>query len=249
MTTQPNLPASIATLVDRLADVSGVVAIVLGGSRADGSADASSDWDLGLYYAGGLDMAALGQLGDFHPPGSWGRIMNGGAWLTVDSMKVDVLLRDVAVLEHWSMAAAQGTFEIDALLGYLAGVPTYSLVAERSVAKVLRGTLAEPLAYPAALGEIGAERWRFHRRFSLDYARAHAKRGDALGAVGQAAKAVMEEAHARLCAQRQWVLNEKRLVQRAGLQTTQDLFGEIPSAVTDLVAWLERVDAALQTGT
>jgi hypothetical protein len=29
-----------------------------------------------------------------YPPGAWGRIMNGSAWLTYDGLKVDVILRD-----------------------------------------------------------------------------------------------------------------------------------------------------------
>ena len=38
--------------------------------------------------------------------------------------------------------------------------------------------------------------WRFCRSFSLDYARMHARRGNVAGVAGQAAVAVMEEAHA-----------------------------------------------------
>jgi hypothetical protein len=45
-------------------------------------------------------------------------------------MKVDVLLRDLEVALHWSAEARGGAYEVDALLGYLAGAPTYSLMAE-----------------------------------------------------------------------------------------------------------------------
>ena len=43
-----DLPQPIAELVNALAAMPGTVAVVLGGSRALGSRDAGSDWDLGL---------------------------------------------------------------------------------------------------------------------------------------------------------------------------------------------------------
>jgi hypothetical protein len=145
-------------VADALATMPGVVAVVLGGSRALGSATVDSDWDLGVYYRAPLDLSALSRLGHFYPPGSWGRIMNGGAWLTVRDTKVDVLLRDLATVEHWSARAAEGVFEIDALLGYVAGAPTYSLLAERAVAVPLRGRLDPVVEYPRRLAEAAPGR-------------------------------------------------------------------------------------------
>src|SRR5262245_56796039 len=193
-----HLPNSVTELVDVLAAMSGAVAIVLGGSHALGSGDVGSDWDLGLYYRGTIDLAALSAWGTVHPPGAWGRLMNGGAWLCCGSEKVDVILRDLDVVEHWARRAEQGVFEVDPLLGYLAGIPTYVLSAELASCRVLRGDLpAAP--YPPKLAAAAPPWWRFRRSFSLDYARTHARRGDRVGATGQAAKAVMEEAHAVLC--------------------------------------------------
>jgi hypothetical protein len=238
-------PAAHLEIAASLAETPGVVAVVLGGSHALGTATQSSDWDLGVYYRGALDMTALSGLGQFYPPGSWGRIMNGGAWLTLRGTKVDVLLRDLDAVEHWSARAAEGVFEIDALLGYVAGVPTYSLLAERAVAVPLHGRL-EPIAeYPARLAEAAPARWRFNAQFSLDYALMHARRGDALGAVAQAAKAVIEEAHARLCERRCWVLNEKGIVQRAGLQDIQRRFSAVPATAEGLLQWAAEVRADL----
>jgi hypothetical protein len=208
--------------------MNGAVAVVLGGSRALGTASTPSDWDLGVYYRGKLDTAPLARFGAVHPPGSWGRIMNGGAWLVVDGMKVDVLLRD-------------GEFEIDGLLGYLAGVPTYSLLAERAVAVTLRGELAPPGDYPGPLASAAPPRWRFCRDFSLEYARMHARRGDVVGTVGQAAKAAMEEAHARAAAGARWVLNEKRLLGTLGLASTNDHFAEMPRNLEGLPGWIDRL--------
>lgn len=240
-----NLPRELEPLLDDLERAEGARAIVLGGSRAEGNDDAESDWDLGVYYRGELDLRPLARWGEFHPPGSWGRIMNGGAWLTVGGLKVDVLLRDLDVVERLSDDARRGEFAVDALLGYVAGVPTYSLLAEWSVARVLRGSLADAGPFPSRLGEVAPDRWRFCRRFTLEHARSRARRGDRVGAVGQAAKAVIEEAHARLCEQRRWVLNEKRIVSRAGLDEVDLAFASVPAEPVALVDWVESVAALL----
>jgi hypothetical protein len=140
--------------------------------------------------------------------------MNGGAWLRLGEHKVDVLLRDADVVDHWTERAERGEFEIDWLLAYVAGVPTYSLAAERHVARTLRGVPPRRIEFPAALAEVASKRWRFGSRFSLTQALARAKRGDVVGAVGQAARSSIEEAHARLCEARQWVLNVRVSLER-----------------------------------
>jgi hypothetical protein len=143
--------------------------------------------------------------------------MNGGAWLEIDGREVDVLLRDLDVVEAFAARAVRGDFDVDHLLGYVAGIPSYALVAELALGKPLRGTPPAPLAFPAALAEQAPARWRYCRDFTLEYARALARRRDTVAATGQLARAILEEAHARLCERREWVCNEKRLVERAGL--------------------------------
>src|SRR5271165_506456 len=49
----------LARVTEAFAPVAGVRAVVLGGSRARGTHDAGSDYDIGLYYCGDLDIAAL----------------------------------------------------------------------------------------------------------------------------------------------------------------------------------------------
>jgi hypothetical protein len=227
-------------LVDALAAMPGTVAVVLGGSHALECHDAASDLDLGVYYRGAIDLTALAAYGVVHPPGSWGRVMNGGAWLRQGGERIDVILRDLDVVEYWTRRAEQGEFEVDALLGYLAGVPTYLLAAELASCRPLRGDVpAAP--FPPRLAASAPQRWRFCRTFSLDYARAHARRGNAAGAIGQVARAVMEEAHAVVCERGQWLCNEKRLIEAAGLRHTQKLFVQVPVDSTSLVAWVDLV--------
>jgi hypothetical protein len=235
-----DLPQPVAELVEVLAAMPGAVAVVLGGSRALGTNDAGSDWDLGLYYRGGIDLTALAARGTVFPPGSWGRVMNGGAWLRCGGEKVDVLLRDLDVVEYWTRRAEEGEFERDALLGYLAGIPTYSLSAELASCRPLHGEIpASP--FPPKLVASAPPTWRFCRSLSLDYARMQARRGNLAGATGQAAAAVMEEAHAILCERGQWVCNEKRLIETAGLVSLNALFAQVPVESASLVRWVDLV--------
>jgi hypothetical protein len=157
--------------------------------------------------------------------------MNGGAWLTLDGgFAVDVLLRDLTVVEHWIAEAQLGRFAIDGLPGYVAGIPTYSLMAEASIAQPLRGRLSLPTEFPGALAVSGAAVWRWNRDFSLRYVEMHARRGNAVALIGQASRAVLEEAHARCSAGRRWVLNEKHLVEAADLQVASRALADVAAA-------------------
>ena len=239
-----HLPEPVAELATVLAALPGAVAVALGGSRALGTADAGSDWDFGLYYRGTIDLTALAARGTVHPPGAFGRVLNGGAFLRCGAEKVDVGLRDLDVVEHWTRCAGRGEFAVDHMLGFVAGLPTYLLAAELASCRVLWGSLpAAP--FPAELAAAAPPCWRLFRSFSLDYARVHARRGNVVGAAGQAARAALEEAHAVLCERGVWVCNEKRLIEAAGLAGVQPLFGQMPSDPAGLVRWVDLVAGRL----
>src|SRR3954471_5857863 len=109
-----------ALLLPRLAALPWIRAIALGGSRARGHERPDSDWDLGLYYRSSAgdrpqaaDLRELGYEGYVVEVGEWGRLMNGGGWLTVDGVRVDVLYRDLDAVEHWIRQAEAGRFEVD----------------------------------------------------------------------------------------------------------------------------------------
>jgi hypothetical protein len=97
-----------------------VVAVTLGGSRAGGVVHPDSDWDFGLYYRDAIradDVRALGFDGPVVEPGTWGRLVNGGAWLTVEDQRVDLLYRDLDVVQHWLDEAEAGRYELDQVEG------------------------------------------------------------------------------------------------------------------------------------
>jgi hypothetical protein len=52
----------------------------------------------------------------------------------------------------------------------------------------------------------------------------------------------MEEAHAIACERREWVCNEKRLIEVTGLDSVNALFAEIPGEPARLLQWIDRVE-------
>jgi predicted nucleotidyltransferase len=240
--TDSEFPRHIA---DRLAGLPSVSAVALGGSRAAGTHRPDSDWDFAVYYRGGFDPAdlrALGWPGEVSELGGWGGgVFNGGAWLTVDERRVDVHYRDVADVEHHLAEARAGRFRIENLLFHLAGVPTYIVVAELAGNQVLHGSLPGP-DYPPALRERAPGAWWSRAELTLAYARANfAPRGAALECAGAAARACHETAHAVLAARGEWVTNEKRLLDRAGLRVVDPLVAAMTPDAAALTGTLDRI--------
>ncbi|MFI6656177.1 nucleotidyltransferase domain-containing protein [Streptomyces sp. NPDC050523] len=210
-------------VADRLAALPTVQAVALGGSRAQGTHRPGSDWDLAVYYRGRFDPAdlrALGWEGEVSEVGGWGGgVFNGGAWLTIDGRRVDVHYRDLDVVEHEFAEAEEGRFRVEPLLFHLAGIPSYLVVAELAINRVLRGEMPRPTAYPEKLRVSAVERWRGTARATLTYAEAnHAPRGRLTEVAGAIATAAVQTGHAVLAARGEWLTNEKRLLERAGLR-------------------------------
>jgi len=238
----------VEALAERLSGIPGVVAVALGGSRARGEARPDSDWDFGLYYRGQIDteaVRALGFEGEVVEPGAWGRLVNGGAWLSIEGERVDLLYRDLDVVEHWLAEAEAGRFETDTVPGYLVGMPTYALVGELAVNQVLHGWLPRP-EFPAALRESAPARWLANAAFSLVYADGYAARGEVVACAGSLARAVVAAAHARLAQRGEWVLNDKRIVHRAGLGEAESLLAFVGSGSDTLRRSVSRTRTLLR---
>jgi len=232
-------------LAAQLAAIPGVVAVTLGGSRASNTAVEGSDWDFGVYYRGRLDPAdivALGWPGRVFAPGEWGRIVNGGAWLTIERTKVDLIYRDLDEVLRWTAAAEDGRFEIDREVGYVAGIATYVLAGELALGKVLAGDLPRP-GFPPKLQQTAPAAWSRLAAGALHVAEVHAGRQDRVASLANLCQAVLATAQGRLAAAGQWVLNEKRLTERAGLNSVQD---QLRQPEQDLDTLVSAVRACLE---
>ncbi|GIU89729.1 MAG: hypothetical protein KatS3mg010_0828 [Acidimicrobiia bacterium] len=187
-------------------------------------------------------MRALGFDGEVFAPGEWGVVPNGGAWLVVDGVRVDLVYRDLSTVEEWTRDAQAGRFRILREVGYVAGVTTYSYAAELACNRVLRGELPPAPEFPPALRASAPPLWRRLAQGGLRFAEAHARRGDAVACAGNLAVAALSAAHSVLCERGEWYLNEKDLLARAGLgdldAVVRDLGDDLDAAVARAAALL-----------
>lgn len=145
----------IGAMAARLTGVRGVRAVSLGGSRARGAERPGSDWDLGVYYRGTPDVAALTALAaevaegpagspvEVAGPGGWGPWVNGGSWLTVDGVAVDWILRDLDRVERVWTDCREGRYEVGIQPGHPLGFWSPAYAGEVALCRVLADPYGE----------------------------------------------------------------------------------------------------------
>lgn len=221
------LPADVlSSLVDELGRVRGVVAVVLGGSRARGTHRPDSDIDLGLYYRGELDIAALQALAsrasdapvEVTAPGGWGPWVDGGGWLTIDGQRVDWIYRDLdRVHRVWATCQA-GDYQVVPQAGHPLGYYTHTYAGEVAICRILADATGELAAlqaairsYPRALGDA-LLRGLWEADFMTQVARYGAAGDDPTYAAGCLFRVVGVLCHALHGHAGQWLINEKAMV-------------------------------------
>jgi len=202
-------------LVEALSRVEGVVAVVLGGSRARGTAQPASDVDLGIYYdphralnTGALDRAVASlddrrSTGLVTARGEWGPWINGGGWLTVNGVAVDLLYRDLSQVTRVIELAREGQFEIARQPGHPFGFLSTIYAGEVAICHELHDPgrrLAELKArlapYPERLRQALAARFLWEASFSIEVARKAVGRADVAYVAAQLFYAVTAAAQA-----------------------------------------------------
>lgn len=235
----------VLSLAKRLGAISGVRAVVLGGSYARGCARPDSDIDLGLLYAEAAPFsirslrdlaAAVDDTGrpvvtEFY---EWGRWVNGGAWLTIGGQRVDLLYRSLERLE-WVMAeAAVGRYELDydqqPPFGFFSG--TYLGEIEVSIPlfdpegrlEMLKWRVA---GYPEALRQAVVQDYLWAAEFGLAaFAPKFAARADTYGTAACLTRAVNQVMLALFALNRKYPLNDKTaLAEVAGFSYAPPSFG------------------------
>jgi predicted nucleotidyltransferase len=220
--------AIVSSLVDRLAAIRGVEAVVLGGSHARGRALPGSDIDLGLFYAeadpfgiseirelaAAVDDTGAPVVTDFR---GWGRWVNGGAWLTIRGQRVDFLYRSLDQVERVIDDGEVGRYELDYLqhppFGFFSG--TY--LGEVAVAVPLHdptsrfaGLQRRVAAYPEALREAIVHHHLSAAEFGLDaFARQFAARSDTYGTAACLTRAVNQLVMVLFAVNRRYFVNDK----------------------------------------
>ncbi|MEV4359263.1 nucleotidyltransferase domain-containing protein [Nonomuraea sp. NPDC049625] len=237
----------IHAIAARLVEVRGVVAVVLGGSRARGTHRPDSDIDLGLYYRGPLDVAALralarevtGESTEVTEPGGWGPWVDGGGWLTVDGLRVDWIYRDLDRVHRVWDDCRQGRYEIGFQPGHPLGFYSHAYAGEVALCQVLADPTGELAAlrrevadgYPPALRQaLISGLWEAD--FALTIGGYGAKGQDPAYAAGALFRAVGVACHALHAADGAWLINEKGMVAAAArLPSAPPGFGERAQAL------------------
>jgi Nucleotidyltransferase domain len=221
--------AHLIALAERLQRVRGVVAVVLGGSRARGTHRPDSDYDVGLYYRGALDLAALGELaagyGDapvaVTAHGGWGPWMDGGGWFTVGGERVDWIYRDLDRVRRIWADCGQGRYEVGVQAGYALGFYSHTYAGELATCRVLSDPSGEVTAlqpstrqYPRALGDA-----LVHGLWQAGFALAGVRKGaaaeDPTFAAGHLFHSVGVMCHALHGRAGVWLVHEKGMVASA----------------------------------
>jgi hypothetical protein len=221
-------------LAAELAEVGGVVAVVLGGSRARGANRPDSDHDLGLYYRGALDVGALMRLAadvadepvEVTAPGGWGPWVDGGGWLTIGGARVDWIYRDLDRVRQVWADCRQGRYHIGFQTGHPLGFYSHAYAGEVALCRVLADPTGEMGAlrdetrtYPEPLREA-LIRGLWEAEFATRLAR-YGCAGDGAATDPTYSGGCLFRAVGVLCqalhgAARTWLINEKGMVAAAG---------------------------------
>ncbi|MBB6732390.1 nucleotidyltransferase domain-containing protein [Cohnella zeiphila] len=220
--------AIIERLAERLIRVRGVKAVVLGGSRARGTHHPGSDIDIGIYYDGeaGPDGAELnrlaaewddsGRTGLVTEVGEWGPWINGGGWLQVDGIPVDLLLRDLSKVEQVVEDGLNGRVTIDYQPGHPHGFVNTIYMAEIACCRVLQdpeGRIAALKArtdpYPEALREGTVRKFLWEASFAQANALKSVGKNDPAYLAGCCFRAVACLNQALFALNGRYLMNEK----------------------------------------
>ena len=205
----------LAQAVDALKDCPSVEGIVLGGSRATGTAGANSDVDIGIYYRGGLDLEALNlaaaKMDDTHREGL----------ICPEGMPVDLIFRSLERVERVVEQSEQGQVGAHYQTGHPHAYLDVMYRGELACSRVLFSKCQEFLIlkqraenYPEALREAIGQFFLFESSFSCMFAEQNTSKGDLYYMVGHLFRSVSALNQVLFALNRQWCLNEKKAVQR-----------------------------------
>lgn len=224
---EPNDDVLLGRLVRAFGGVPGIRAIVLGGSRARGEATAQSDYDIGLYYEADnpIDIGRLAKAAMLLPGaasssvtaiGEWGPWINGGAWLTVEGKRVDLLYRELGKVRGVIDACHAGRVERVYQPGHPHAFVSAIYMGEAALARVLwdPDRVLAPLQrrctpYPPALAEALIRTFLWEARFSLENAQHGRGRDDPAYAAGCAFRCIACLNQSLFALNGVYLLNEK----------------------------------------
>jgi hypothetical protein len=231
----PNDDRLLARVVAALSTVPGVKGLALGGSRALGTAAASSDYDIGIYYDSNAPFAhdamqraadALGDPGTDRTVtaiGAWGDWVNGGGWLTVAGRRVDLLYSNMRTIERVIQECRAGHVTVAYQPGHPHAFVSAAVAGQAAHCQPLwdpQGEIARlkgsAALYPQALRQSLIQRFGWEADFALQNALKALERGDVSYVAGCCYRSVACVVQVLFALNKRYLLNEKGAIALAG---------------------------------
>lgn len=217
-------------VTDELQQLPFVKAVVLGGSRATGTATGTSDIDIGIYYDG-IDYNALNnaakRLDDEHRSslicheGEWGQWVNCGGWLIIDGVHVDLIMRNYQKVKNIVQSSASGSFSLNYQTGHPHAFLDIMYRGELASCRILYTadsdfvkTKQQAEQYPPALQKALIDFFLFEAGFSCMLAEKSLSSGDVYYLAGHIFRSVSALNQVLFALNKKWCLNEKKAVFR-----------------------------------
>lgn len=246
----------LSQVIHTLSSVAGIDAIVLGGSRATGTANKDSDIDIGIYYDEALfDLTSFREkitnIDDEHrrnivtDPGEWGPWINGGGWLKIDGIAVDILFRDTRKVITVIDACINGTITIDYQCGHPFGFVNSIYMGEVAYCKILysnNSIIPEQkkrlIDIPQSYQKAAIEKFLWECEFSMQCGKKAIGKGDVLYAAGSLFRCAISLLQVLYAINGMYMLNEKgslgRLLNQKEAYVPNDFANDIEAALSGL---------------
>lgn len=219
----------IDKITEALKDIPGIVAIVLGGSRARGNENIDSDIDIGIYYNSCLDLKILNEVSSLLddkkrqdlivPFGGWGPWVNAGGWLEIDGYHVDFILRDIKRVNEVTDECLQGKIYANYQTGHPHGFLNIMYAGEVAICKIIieheeaiTKLKNKVIPYPIIFKETIIKYFLFETRFSLMFIEANIDRDDLSYLIGHCYRVIACLNQVIFALNESYVINEKKAI-------------------------------------
>ncbi|MDF2905429.1 MAG: hypothetical protein K0R34_750 [Herbinix sp.] len=253
---QDKIDRILTQIIHTFRDVTGIDAIVLGGSRATGTANKDSDIDIGIYYDKEIfDLTEFKKkavsLNDdqnnisITDPGEWGPWINGGGWLTIDGIAVDILFRDTRKVITVIHDCIDGKISIDYQCGHPFGFVNSIYMGEVAYCKILcsnnslisdekKRLIQLPTTYQVA----AIEKFLWECEFSLQCGKKAIGKGDVIYAAGSLFRCAVSLLQVLYAVNGMYMLNEKgslgRLLLQKDVYIPEHFADDVEAALSEL---------------
>lgn len=226
-----NIGSILTSVVDAFKNVKGVEAIVLGGSRATKTETKFSDIDIGIYYNEKFELSTFkkiaSNLDDEHHEdcitnlGDWGPWINGGGWLTIDNISVDILFRDTKRVTQCIEDCKKGIITIDYQCGHPFGFINSIYMGEIFYCKILHSNsdkiqqLKNSLKFfSSTYKNASIQKFLWECEFSLMRGKKAIKKNDIVYASGSIFRSAICLIYVLYAANEMYCINEKGSLDR-----------------------------------